>query len=77
MSMIRQGASLLFKKKDYGALMGVQFFAQAGDGLVQAAIAKLIAFGGQEGFDVEAARSPEELLRIVLYIFVPYTLISP
>ncbi len=75
--MIKQGASLLFKKRDYGALMGVQFFAQAGDGLVQAAIAKLIAFGGQEGFDVEAARSPEELLRIVLYIFVPYTLISP
>ena len=57
--------------------MGVQFLAQAGDGVVQAALAKLIVFGGQEGFDVEDARSPDELLRIVLYVFVPYTIVSP
>ena len=57
--------------------MGAQFAAQAGDGIVQAALAKLIAFGNQEGFDLEGARSPDELLRIALYLFVPYTIISP
>ncbi len=57
--------------------MGAQFCAQAGDGIVQAAIAKLIVFGGQKGFDLEGARSPEDLLRIALYIFVPYTIVSP
>ena len=57
--------------------MGAQFAAQAGDGIVQAALAKLIAFGNQKGFDLEEARSPEELLRIALYLLVPYTIISP
>src|SRR5687767_14445580 len=57
--------------------MAVQFCAQAGDGLVQTALAKYIAFGGQRGFDLENARSPEELLRIALYLMVPYTMISP
>src|SRR3989337_741379 len=57
--------------------MGAQFAAQAGDGIVQAALAKLIAFGSQKGFDLEGARSPDELLNIALYLFVPYTIISP
>ncbi|MBA3350663.1 MAG: MFS transporter [Actinobacteria bacterium] len=77
MGMLRQGASLLAKRRDFSFLMGAQFLAQAGDGLVQGALAKLIVFGGQKGFDVEGARSPDELLRIVLYIFIPYTIISP
>src|ERR671919_2322353 len=76
MEMIRRGLHL-FAARDFSFLMGVQFLAQAGDGIVQAALAKLIVFGGQEGFDVEAARSPDELLRIVLYVFVPYTVLSP
>ncbi|HEX2051542.1 MAG TPA: MFS transporter [Actinomycetota bacterium] len=75
--MIRKGIALLFRNRDFGMLMGAQFAAQAGDGLVQAALAKLIVFGGQKGFDPENARSPDELLRIVLYVFVPYTIVSP
>lgn len=57
--------------------MGAQFFAQAGDGLVQVALAATIAFGGQKGFDLEGAKSSDDLLRIALYIFVPYTIVSP
>jgi hypothetical protein len=57
--------------------MATQCLAQAGDGVVQAALAKLIVFGGQRGFDLEGARSPDELLRIALYVFVPYTILSP
>ena len=75
--MIKRGLQLLLRERDFRFLMSAQFAAQAGDGIVQAALAKLIAFGGQKGFDVEGARDPEELLRIVLYIFVPYTIISP
>lgn len=75
--MIKRGLQLLLRESDFRFLMSAQFAAQAGDGIVQAALAKLIAFGGQKGFDVEGARDPEELLRIVLYIFVPYTIISP
>ncbi|MDQ3957080.1 MAG: MFS transporter [Actinomycetota bacterium] len=75
--MLRRGLTLLFKNRDFGSLMGAQFFAQAGDGLVQAALAAAIVFGGQKGFDIEGAKSPDELLRIALYIFVPYTIVSP
>ena len=75
--MLKRGLKLLFRNRDFGLLMSVQFAAQAGDGIVQAALAKLIAFGSQEGFDLEGARSPEELLRIALYLFVPYTILSP
>ncbi len=57
--------------------MGVQFLAQAGDGLFQTAVAKAVAFGGQKGFDVESASSVDELITIVLFLFVPYTIISP
>lgn len=75
--MIRRGLALIFRSRDFGFLMGAQFFAQAGDGVVQAALAKLIVFGGQKGFDLEGARSPDELLRIALLVFIPYTILSP
>jgi MFS family permease len=75
--MLRRGAQLLLSRRDFGLLMATQFFAQAGDGIVQAALAKLIVFGGQKGFDLEGARSPDDLLRIALYVFVPYTILSP
>ncbi len=58
-------------------MMAVQWAAQAGDGLFQAAVTKAVAFGGQEGFDPESASTVDELLTIVLFLFVPYTLISP
>ena len=77
MDMLRRGLGLIFSRRDFGLLMGAQFAAQAGDGIVQTALAKLIVFGGQRGFDVEGARTPDELLRIVLYVFVPYTVLSP
>jgi hypothetical protein len=75
--MIRRGLRLFVSSRDFAWLMGAQFLAQAGDGIVQAALAKSIAFGNQEGFDLENARSPDELLRIVLYLLVPYTILSP
>lgn len=75
--MIKRGLQLLFRKRDFGLLMGTQFFAQAGDGIFQATVAKTVAFGGQKGFDLEGASSPQEILTIALYIFVPYTILSP
>ncbi|MFN2586763.1 MAG: MFS transporter [Actinomycetota bacterium] len=75
--MLRRGIALLFRNRDFGALMGAQFFAQAGDGLVQVALAASIVFGGQKGFDLEGAKSPDDLLRIALYTFIPYTIVSP
>ena len=75
--MLKRGLALLFRNRDFGALMGAQFFAQAGDGLVQVALAASIVFGGQKGFDLEGAKSPDDLLRIALYIFIPYTIVSP
>ena len=77
MGMLKRGLALLFKNRDYGLLMAAQFLAQAGDGIVQTALGKFIVFGGQKGFDPEAAKSPDEVLRIALYIFVPYAIISP
>ncbi|HJR44512.1 MAG TPA: MFS transporter [Actinomycetota bacterium] len=77
MGMIKRGLALIFRRRDFGLLMGVQFLAQAGDGLFQTAVAKAVAFGGQEGFDVESASSVDELITIVLFLFVPYTVISP
>ncbi|HVM33801.1 MAG TPA: MFS transporter [Actinomycetota bacterium] len=77
MSMIRQGLALFGRSRDFAWLMASQFLAQAGDGIVQTALAKFIVFGGQRGFDIEGARSPDDLLRIALYVFVPYALLSP
>lgn len=75
--MIKRSLRLLVERRDYGYLMATQWLAQAGDGLVQGALAAVIAFGGQKGFDPENARSPDEVLRIVLYTFIPYTVFSP
>ena len=38
-----------FRNRDFTFLMGSQWFAQLADGLVGAALAKLITFGGQAG----------------------------
>ncbi|HET6714956.1 MAG TPA: MFS transporter [Actinomycetota bacterium] len=67
----------VFSNRDFSVLMGVQFLAQAGQGVVQGAIAKSLAFGGQEGFDVQNLPSADYLLTVVLALYVPYTLISP
>lgn len=77
MGMIKKGLELLKTKRDFRNLLGTQFLAQAGDGLVQASIASVIAFGGQKGFDLEGAKNPDDILRIALYIFIPYTILSP
>lgn len=77
MDMLRRGFALLREKRDFAFLMGAQFCAQAGDGVAQAALAKLIVFGGEKGFDVEGAKTPDELLKIALLVFVPYAIISP
>jgi MFS family permease len=77
MNAVKRGLALIMKKPDFRNLMSAQFLAQAGDGIVQAALGKFIVFGGQEGFDLEGARDPQELLRIALYLFVPYTILSP
>lgn len=75
--MVRRGLALFGRSPDFAWLMMSQFLAQAGDGIVQTALAKFIVFGGQRGFDIEGARSPDDLLRIALYVFVPYTIVSP
>ena len=77
MDMIKRGLNLLVKRPDFGKLMGVQFSAQAADGLVQGALAAVIAFGGQKGFDLEGAKDPQDILRIAPFIFIPYTILSP
>ena len=75
--MIKRGLALLREKADFRNLMGAQFLAQAGDGIVQTALGAAIVFGGEKGFDIESAQNPQDLLRIVLTIFVPYTILSP
>jgi hypothetical protein len=67
----------LFGNRSFAALMSTQFLAQAADGIVQASLAKTIAFGGQQGFDLTSAPSPRYLLGMVLLLYVPYTLVSP
>ncbi|MDP9342845.1 MAG: MFS transporter [Actinomycetota bacterium] len=57
--------------------MGAVFLAVLGDGIVQAALAKAIAFGGKAGFSLEEARSPRHILVLVLLTYLPYTFISP
>lgn len=67
----------VFANPDFATLMGVQFLAQAGQGVIQGAIGKSIAFGGEKGFDVSTVPSADYLLKVVLALYVPYTLISP
>jgi MFS family permease len=45
--------------------------------MIQGAIGKSIAFGGQEGFDVQNVPSADYLLQVILALYVPYTLVSP
>jgi MFS family permease len=45
--------------------------------VIQGAIGKSIAFGGQEGFDVQNVPSAEYLLQVILALYVPYTIVSP
>jgi MFS family permease len=66
-----------FSNRDYATLMAVQFLTQAGQGVIQGAIGKSIAFGGQEGFDVQNVPSADYLLSVILLLYVPYTLLSP
>lgn len=77
MDMLRRGLELLRNRRDFALLIGTQLCAQAGDGIAQAALAKLIVFGGEKGFDVEGAKTPDELLKIALLVFVPYAILSP
>ena len=67
----------VFHNPDFAALMGVQFLAMAADGVIRGSIAKSIAFGGQKGFDVTTVPNADYLLKVVLALYVPYTLISP
>ncbi len=66
-----------FSTPDFAALMGAQFLAQMGDGIVQGSLAKAIAFQGERGFDITTAPSTRYLLALVLLLYVPYTLVSP
>jgi hypothetical protein len=66
-----------FSNRDFATLMGVQFLTQAGQGVIQGAIGKSIAFGGQKGFDVQNVPSADYLLQVILLLYVPYTLLSP
>lgn len=67
----------VFSNRAFATLMGVQFLVQAGQGVVQGAIAKSIAFGGEKGFDVTVVPSAQYLLKVVLALYVPYTVVSP
>ncbi len=67
----------VFSNRDFATLMGVQFMTQAGQGVIQGAIGKSIAFGGEKGFALSTVPSADYLLKVVLALYVPYTLISP
>jgi hypothetical protein len=67
----------VFSNPDFATLMGVQFLVQMGQGVVQGAIGKSIAFGGEKGFDVSTVPSADYLLKVVLALYIPYTLVSP
>ena len=67
----------VFSNRAYATLVGVQFLVQAGQGVIQGAFAKSIAFGGEKGFDVTVVPSARYLLKVVLALYVPYTLVSP
>lgn len=65
------------RRRDFSLLMGSQWLAQAADGLVGVSLAKNIVFGGQRGFSLEEARTPEDIARIVLLTVLPYAFFSP
>ena len=67
----------VFSNRAYATLVGVQFLVQGGQGVIQGAFAKSIAFGGEKGFDITVVPSAQYLLKVVLALYVPYTLVSP
>jgi MFS family permease len=67
----------LFANRSFGFLMGAVFLAVLGDGIVQGALAKTIAFGGKAGFSLDEATSARHILALVLLTYLPYTFISP
>jgi len=71
------GLFAVFSNRDYSVLMGYQFLAQAGQGVVQGAIFKALVFGGEKGFDISVAPSADYLLKVVLALYIPYTFLSP
>ncbi|HXF35753.1 MAG TPA: MFS transporter [Actinomycetota bacterium] len=71
------GMFAAFSNRGFAFLMGAQFLAQMGDGIVQGSLAKSIAFQGERGFDVTSAPSTRYLLALVLILYVPYTFVSP
>ncbi len=71
------GLFSVFSNRDFAILTGVQYLVQAGQGVIQGAIGKSIAFGGKEGFDIQNVPSADYLLKVVLALYVPYTLLSP
>ncbi len=71
------GLFAVFSNRGFAVLMGVQYLAQMGQGVVQGAIAKSIVFGGEKGFDVTNVPSADYLLKVVLALYIPYTLVSP
>jgi MFS family permease len=71
------GMFSVFSNADFASLMGVQFLAMAADGVIRGSIAKSIAFGGQEGFDVTTVPDADYLLKVVLALYIPYTFVSP
>ena len=66
------GMFSVFSNADFAALIGVQFLAMAADGVIRGSIAKSIAFGGQEGFDVTTVPNADYLLKVVLALYIPY-----
>ncbi len=67
----------VFSIRDYSVLIGTQFLVQTGQGVIQGAIGKSIAFGGEKGFDVSTVPSADYLLKVVLALYIPYSLVSP
>jgi hypothetical protein len=74
---IARDSLALLRRRDFTLLMGAQWLAQAADGLVGVSLTKHIVFGGQAGFSLEEARTPEEVLRIALLTILPYAFLSP
>src|SRR4029079_9077763 len=50
---------------------------QGGQGGGRGRMGKSIGFGGKKGFDIQNVPSADYLLKVVLFLYVPYTLISP
>jgi hypothetical protein len=73
---VRRSLSL-FDNRNFAYLMGAVFLSVMGDGIVQGALAKTIAFGKHKGFDITNARSSREILGIVLLTYLPYSFVSP